>query len=650
MTTEDIKKYHQNDKIRHAFYKDSVEKYHALHRHYEDTVDMDLITERRPNESPEVQDYRKKIAVPITKQILWKIILYLNIIRKAKDWYIKYEVELPSKVVEEESPDAYYDKNYPVFTSLTNWAFSDLLTNYSLDSNGVVVVMPDVVYEYKENEYKRPIANIYNAPDIYDYRSGEWYLLKGNEAVFFEEGNLTEEGVCFYYIDKTVIKRFEQVNRVGDFRLAYERVNTTGVVPIIHLYGVLQKSNGVNVLSDSRLSPMVPNLDELVREYSDMQAEVVQHIFSWVWMVEQKCKKCNGVGYLPGVDKDGKAIRTECKTCKGDGNVFNSYGKMTIKSEVFNQPTFKSPMGYVEKSVEIVKLQAERCKQHGFDAAAAVNFQHLFQDQSSAASGTSKEWDREAPNNTVHAIAEDIGRIMDFVHKVGNMWRYGFVADSESLKKMQPVINVPDKFDLFNAETILNAISALVNAKADPSIIRAAQADFARKYFSSDPATADAISAQMELDPLAGMSDENLAVLLTTGAIRQEDAFIHHNIRELIATAIKADKKFFSKDYLEKMAVIRVLAMSLMPESESERTRREEEEGEANVSEQGENGLTVSSNDGYLGKLPLAIQQLSLAATRIKESGNPALAKQIMAKLQEVLKTIDPASQVIDTD
>ena len=49
----------------------------------------------------------------------------------------------------------------------------------------------------------------------------------------------------------------------------------------------------------------------------------------------------------------------------------------------------------------------------------------------------------------------------------------------------------------------------------------------------------------------------------------------------------------------------------------------------------------VSDN---LGKLPLAMQQLGLAASRANETGNVKLAKLIEAKMLELVKSIDATS------
>jgi hypothetical protein len=46
-------------------------------------------------------------------------------------------------------------------------------------------------------------------------------------------------------------------------------------------------------------------------------------------------------------------------------------------------------------------------------------------------------------------------------------------------------------------------------------------------------------------------------------------------------------------------------------------------------------------NSDEIGKVPLAIQQLSLAATRVEAIGNSALAKKLNSTIAELIKQIE---------
>jgi hypothetical protein len=60
-------------KARHEDYDDAVEMYEDLEIHADGEYPGKLIDERRPAESDDIKNYRKKIFVPITKPVVTKV-------------------------------------------------------------------------------------------------------------------------------------------------------------------------------------------------------------------------------------------------------------------------------------------------------------------------------------------------------------------------------------------------------------------------------------------------------------------------------------------------------------------------------------------------------------------------------------------------
>ena len=118
----------------HANYAITVEIAEKLKVHSEGRVPVKLIDERRPNEPEEIKDYRKKIYVPKTQHTIGKVMTSLQKIRRSQDWNISYP-EFASSIAPDESLESYCEKNYPVLSSLTNFAFSELLKQYLVDPN-----------------------------------------------------------------------------------------------------------------------------------------------------------------------------------------------------------------------------------------------------------------------------------------------------------------------------------------------------------------------------------------------------------------------------------------------------------------------------------------------------------------------------------
>src|SRR5262245_24995356 len=127
VSLEEIRLYLTGTK-RHRCYKETVDLYDKMRTHADGIVPEKLIHERRPSESLEVLEYRKKIYVPKTKNPISKVVSSLSKIRRSPDWSIKYDPSnIPARIVPEERPEEYTEKNYPEHDSVTNWIFSHLL-------------------------------------------------------------------------------------------------------------------------------------------------------------------------------------------------------------------------------------------------------------------------------------------------------------------------------------------------------------------------------------------------------------------------------------------------------------------------------------------------------------------------------------------
>lgn len=621
ITKENIDNYFQNRTVRHFYYTESVERYNDLNDHYVDKVNMEVITEKRPNEGQEIKDYREKIAVPVTKRYLWKIISYLSGIRKAKDWNVYWETDesLPANITEKESLKEYLEEKMPLYGDITNWAFSQLLTQYVLDANAVVLTMPSITDVTPVNEFSKPFPVIYNSDQIIDYKEDDYYVLKSKDVVFYRVGDNLERGCSYYVVTSTVIERYDQTSPAGDFRQTYSQPNKVGYLPIRHLFGVVTSDNGYNILGESRLSPMVPYLKEAMRYYNDYQAEMTLHVFSQYWTrMVQTCIRCNGTGQVISKSKTGTAVNIECKTCKGAGSLLPSpFQTIGIKKNIDGTFPDGVPAGYIEKNVEIPKILYTAFENMGYNALSSVNFQNVDQVPTSQ-SGVAKEVDREQQNITMHSIAEDLVRVMDGVTMDVCNWRYmDAVPDKETRLEMLPDIAVPDRFDLTSTTQQLSDIQALVNSKADPVILSAVQADFMDKYFASNKPVAERGRAIMELNPFAGKTAEEIGFLSSMNLIDKRDAAVYAYLPILVDMAMEEDSGFLQNDHVTKLTKLRELVAGLSAEVKTDIATQD----------------TVDS----LGKLPLALQQLALAATRAENDlGDKNLAKLIRDKMKEL--------------
>ncbi len=538
---------------RHPFYETSVTYYDDLRVHALGEYPDKLINERRPQESKTIQDYRKKIYVSPTQGVYKKVENSLMKIRKATDYTIEFNSkDIPTSIGEKDTLQYYTTSDFPKYQSLDNWFWSVCFPQMLIDSNAVSIVMP-MTYDVPENEYIKPYPTIFNSNQIWDYVEDQYYFVKSNEITYYKTGNRTMEGCIYYYIDQESIIKYTQVG--SDRYDIFEYLHGLNDLPVVKLHGNVERDNVWNTLYRSKLHAMLPSLKECVREYSDLQAAVVQSMFPTYWYIQsQKCASCQGVGKIP--NKSGAS--TACKQCGGKGEFpFNPFEHSQInvkQSELGANPAITPPGGIIEKDTKVITIQNERIQQHKFEALKAVNMEHLDNAPLNQ-SGLAKEWDRSEGNNFVYSFAEDAVRVLDEHFEYINHYRYLLVVPNEEDREaMKPKINVPVKFDIATDAAIAQDISRMKDAKFNQATIAAAEVEFVGRKFVTDPALRDLVVAMYELDPLAGKASDDIIQESAQGWISKESGVIHSNIKEFINRAMNEDPNFLGLTDTEKKA------------------------------------------------------------------------------------------------
>jgi len=522
--------------LRHEDYEDAVEMYEELETHADGEYPGELIDQRRPAESDDIKNYRKKIFVPITKPVFTKIYNSLMKIRKSQDWMISFPNELPAVIAEDESPEKYLMYKMPRNGSITNWMFSVCFKQYLIDANAAVLTLP-TNWEKQDNQYYEPYPMIFNSEDVLDYKEGLYYVLKEHDEDLY------------WVIQPDIIQKFE----VKDYavREVFQMVNTLGYIPVRHLYGMIIENYKDRALYESRISGIVPKMNEAVREYSDLQAEIVSHIHSTMWSMQpQQCGRCKGLGEIP---KENSAP-IKCPSCSGKGLLpLNPFEHLVLPAPRPGDPAIPTPpIGYVTKQTDIAKLQEERIRQHIYDALSAINMEFLA-DTPLSQSGVAKQVDREELYSFVHSIAEDVVRIMDEIIYDICAWRYSGVTSD--IRALLPYIPVPERFDMLSGKVLVDELTSMVNAKVDPAIINAAQIELAGKKFN-DSEVKDLVVLKLKLDPFAGVPEENISLQRMYNAIDQNDLIIHANINKFVTRALEEVQDFANLSYADQMAVM----------------------------------------------------------------------------------------------
>ena len=549
ITIDQLKKY-RFENIRHSAYdetKDIAEhlKFHIDGYVYDkfdpkpNTWFQKLIDDRRPSETSHIQAYRREIYANVTQEPMFKVINSLKKIVKSEDWKIDYSQSLkPPKVKEDESFENYAENNFPDFNSIEAWAYSIGLKELIRDPNGIFIIKPQA--EVKGNEFRKPTITFVPSEDIWDW-TDEFIIYQSKKVKEWK----SKSGDRFFdnmIIEITKNKIIEWTRTGDDTWKSDVSSHDMDKFPIVKSGGMIKKMLDNFPIYDSFLSPMLPRLDEAAREYSDLQAEVVQHIFSTMWYIEtQDCKQCNGTGK---VRKDNQTI--VCGKCKGEGAIPKSpYKDFVIKKEGFGEEKIPvPPAGYIQKPIEIVKIQDERVDKHIFRALSSINMEFLAQTPLNQ-SGKAKEVDRDELNNFVYGVAYHfVECVIKPIYKLIAEYRYkALINDWE---KMLPAIPVPERFDLISQDTLIQQISAAKEGKVDPVIISELQIDFINKKFRDNPQVREKLKLIAAIDPFPGLTNEEVGDMVLSGVAKREDAILSVYIETFVNQLMEEDEKFLS--------------------------------------------------------------------------------------------------------
>jgi hypothetical protein len=552
------------DKRQHVFYKDTIVIAEEMETHADGRFPAKLLDERRPNEPQQVLEYRKKIFVPKTKPVFSKIFSSLQKIRRSADWNIRYEGEFP-RIAEEETLEDYCEKNYPMFTSLTNWVFTILLRKYLIDPNAVVFVHPETL-AVPDNEYIKPVASIFNSKNVVDFREQDFAVLRNPTGARYMSGRNEVIGMSLYFCTINRTLRYDQINGRMQFALVQDYQHNLGYLPVFKVKGVVVEENEGVHLYESRIDAIIPELDEAIREYSDLQAAKVLHIYPERWeFTQNECTTCKGTGHVrnPSWTVDcacPEELPCTNAQCSNGYIVAGPYSKIMVRpvanasiEGIAQIPT--PPAGYVEKDVEIVKVMEASIESHIHAALSSINFEFLAKTPLSQ-SGVAKEVDKDELNNTVHSIAEDIVSVMDNVYRATALYRYNQIYTADEIADMVPVVAVPERFDILTTQHTADDLKQAKLDKANPAIISALEIDYAGSRFNADPEVRERVVLLLKLDPLANISEDDKNSRLQNKGITKQTYIISSNIQAFVTRALEEDAKFAEKDLKDQQALI----------------------------------------------------------------------------------------------
>lgn len=511
----------------------------------DDRYPAELIDENRPNEHDIVKEYRKKTYQPVFCEVFERVLNSLQKIGRADGFFLKYLDQSDfSKIAEAERLDKYLNNHFTKSKSLFNWAFQVGLKQSIIDANGVIILWADATQS--ATEYKKPQPFIINSDRII-------YNYEGNSIVYKDEHNRN----IYYSIDNVAWIRWERA-KIGNNYVATEVIeHGLGIFPGFSIGGIVECEDELGREYQSVFKGMLPWLNVATIEFSDLRAEIMQHIHSTVWIYQdEQCPDCNGTGY--GVNKSNERVPCTNGKCKGGQIPVSPYETLRVRPAKTNMgeaavPT--PPMGYIQKQTEIAELQDKRINEMRYRALAAVNMQFL-ETTPAAQSGIAKAYDRDETNNTFYNVAVNLGVIMERISFYVAKWRYGLLYNDEQLMAMCPKCIIPNTFDVLGSQAIVEEIKSAKDSTLNDAVLSEMELEFIKKRFPNDTTLQRKMQTAFELDPASGKSDEEKALLVSNKMMSKQDAVVSTYIYDFVDRAFSEDVNYADKTKREKYAAL----------------------------------------------------------------------------------------------
>ncbi|ARK13057.1 hypothetical protein A6C57_23460 [Fibrella sp. ES10-3-2-2] len=498
--TRDILPYLEGTGPRHAYYEASKAHRDRIRQVFRRSypVYLDL---NRPKESDSSKKYRKLVYKNPFRSLRSRYIETLGYIPQADDYAVSFPIESSTDSLEQYCGQAFSGDG-----AVDNWFWRRVRPLYVHDPNAVLLILP---LEQPINDTVRvaPSAVLVPCDGVLMHKKGKLAVLelpqrKGEpKRIAFVDhdsyavASLTEEGTSA----GTPVKKWAltgmRVDDAGQLRFR-PALHGCSAMPAIKL-GKLQEEEAeivdrgkstTTVAADpdeefyeSALSPALAHIETAQQTENDLAVERNLHVSSQEWRFMTKAcpdeklegdAQCIG-GLKPLRDDDGHLVRMQvCPTCKGSSGNLSMSGTEIIGVSPPSATNFGEegrptnlpipPGGYIPRSIEPLNAFVEEYKRAKAEAYATINMQFL-ESTPTAASGTSKRYDREELYRELNTQAAHLCSLLRVVYEHIGHQRYGVTVDL-------PQVIEPIRFSLENAELTREELVEAVSKQFDSNL------------------------------------------------------------------------------------------------------------------------------------------------------------------------------------
>lgn len=562
------------EEYRHPYYAKAVELAKAMSVHVYGDKPEDLLRRVRPGEDDAIMDYRLDNWEPTTKAPCGKAIKIVSKI---------FNPNLSSIIFPKENEKAkklreYTMEYFPTYNSLTVYNKDVTLKKMIADANALMAVKPQR-QPRNDQERVKPIVIIYGCENVWNWDFDHYLIFKERVE---EPGRIIYTFEYFDYIQYLKFTAVAPKDNAKDIELevieAYQHnfVSKDGEqeIPAWKLRGNSVPLPDGEIVYESFFADAQAHWNLSIIHESDVLGAFVKHMNPQRYIIGEEChheKEIDGLRYQcrGGTLRNAAGKSYPCDVCDGTGKVASSpYQDHIIQKQKLDEIGNISldPVGYVKVPIDATKLLAERADDMVHKGSAAINMD-IEDKVGENQSGIAKVYDRSAQNNTIY----DIGAVMYDVHFQNQfyyIYKYMFGTEDKSTGKngdsSLPQINKPTSFNIESVPELIAGFSEGKKAGLDRNFLQAKEVEILSRDLDTNPDLKKYYSAIINLDPLFGMTQEEIDALMPKGVIRKVDVAIHANLKPFVDRAISEDKNFLDLPKSEKIVVLEVYADELI--------------------------------------------------------------------------------------
>ena len=465
-----------------------------------------ILTDRRPNEDPEVQRYRLSIYEPITKGSMNRAIDKLYRMFIGANFSIQVSEELSTYL-----NDYKFDNQY-FYSFIQKYVVRRMIE----DPNGYLIWIPSgpgILDPTIKVDLK---AELVFSDDI-KYVSDEMITWESEEekSVIIVNGKKVLKGEVYYTMTENAFYKHVQYGLGQDkkFELFLIYEHNMGELPAIVLGGDLTDEE----YFDSYFSPFVPFANEAIRQYSDWQGVMTTSAFPYR---EEIAENCDAPGCRGGaVFNEAEQEHYPCRVCKGTGRVitrspFGVFMRERNSNALDANALSDAPMiRFTSPAVDIIQYSGEAWQLLLKKAEESLYLNFIEEAQSGAA----KLVDREDGYMSLTKISNNV--FDELIYK--SLWfmeRYRNVSSP-----VKPIIIKPVSFSMRTEEALIQEINQLSDKNAPVAFLVETTKDLARKRFSGNKSISRLVEVLVSYDPIYHVTTKDKQMLLASGTIKKDD-------------------------------------------------------------------------------------------------------------------------------